>query len=233
MSEQTISHFPEAGLTFLQELSENNNREWFQANKKRYEQELRDPAVELVVAVGTGLQEKFPNVSYDTAVNGSGSLMRIYRDTRFSKDKTPYKTEIAMGFWEGAGKKMQVSSFGLRITANDAGLMAGIFGFSKEQLARYRQAVVSETSGWELVEAVKEVEATGDYEIGGTHYKRPPRGFDMPDDERGQYLLHNALWASYPHIARDIVVSEAFVDTVISHFEKMSPVQQWLSKVMS
>lgn len=228
-----MTRFPETALDFLQDLSENNNREWFQANKKRYENELRDPAIELVVALGTGLQEHFPNVTYDTAVNGSGSLMRIYRDTRFSKDKTPYKDRIAMGFPEGTGKKMQTPSFGIQISADEAGLMAGVFSFDKEQLQTYREAVTDKELGFELVEAVKKVQSSGSYEISGAHYKRPPRGFEMPDDERGEYLLYNGLWASYPTIERELITSDSFVDSVLDHFVNMSPIQQWLVKVFS
>ena len=168
-----MTRFPETALDFLQDLSENNNREWFQANKKRYENELRDPAIELVVALGTGLQEHFSKVTYDTAVNGSGSLMRIYRDTRFSKDKIPYKDRIAMGFPEGVGKKMQTANFGIQISADEAGLMVGVFSFDKEQLQTYREAVTDKELGFELVEAVKEVQSSGNYEISGEHYKRP------------------------------------------------------------
>ena len=231
--EKLLSAFPQAGLDFLQELSENNNREWFNANKKRYEDDLRTPAVELVITLGERLQEHFPGVSYDTAVNGSGSLMRIYRDTRFSKDKTPYKDRIAMGFPEGGGKKMKASSFGIQISATEAGLMAGIFSFDKEQLTQYRDAVVNKKTGHELVEALKQVKSAGDYEISGVHYKRPPRGYDLPGDERDEYLLFNGLWASYPTIPRDVVMSDSFVDVVIEHFVNMSPIQQWLVKVFS
>lgn len=231
--EKLLSAFPESSLIFLQELSENNNREWFNANKKRYENDLRAPAIELVLALGTALQEHFPSVTYDTAVNGSGSLMRIYRDIRFSKDKTPYKDLIAMGFPEGRGKKMKASSFGIQISATEAGLMAGVFGFDKEQLTQYRDAVVNDKLGHELLEAVNQVQAAGDYEISGAHYKRPPRGYQLPGDERDDYLLYSGLWASYPTIPRDVVLSESFVDGVIEHFVNMSPIQQWLVKVFA
>lgn len=231
--EKLLTAFPGAGLTFLQELSENNNREWFNANKKRYENDLRAPAIDLVIALGTALQEHFPSVTYDTAVNGSGSLMRIYRDIRFSKDKTPYKDRIAMGFPEGRGKKMKASSFGIQISATEAGLMAGIFAFDKEQLTQYRDALVNARLGHELVEAINQVKSAGDYEISGAHYKRTPRGYELPGDERDEYLLYNGLWASYPTISHDVVTSESFVDVIIEHFVNMSPIQQCLVKVFS
>lgn len=225
--------FPETALQFLADLRENNTREWFEQNRDRYENDLMDTAVALVETVGTRLQSHFPHVRYDTARNGSGSLMRIYRDTRFSKDKTPYKDRIAMGFPLGEGKKMQVPSFGLQITPDDCGLIAGILGFSKDQLKQYREAVVDDTHGHALLHAIDTVTQQGDYSIGGTHYKRPPRGFEMPNDERDPYLLHNGLWVSMPAIARAQVTQPDFVDTVVSHFVAIYPVVAWLEEVLT
>lgn len=229
----TFTGFPKEGFAFLEELRANNEKAWFTENKQRFVDDVQTPALALVATLGEGLREHFPNVNYGTQINGSGSLMRIYRDVRFSKDKTPYKTEIAMGFWEGSRKKMVDPSFGLRITPNDAGLMAGIFGFDKAQLAAYRDAVVDDVLGYELLEAVKQVQANGNYSIIGEHYKRVPRGYIAPEDERAPYLLYNGLYTSLESIPRDIVESREFVDIVLEHFVKMSPIQQWLVKMVN
>ena len=82
---------PEAGLHFLKELAENNNRPWFEAHKKAYQSQVEEPAVALVIALGERLKTLSPNLIYDTRTNGTGSLMRIHCDIRFSKDKTPYR----------------------------------------------------------------------------------------------------------------------------------------------
>lgn len=106
MDLQSFSGFPEEGIQFLADLDVNNNRDWFQANKKLFQERLQIPAQQFVAALGVRLLKISAGIRYDTRTNGSGSLMRIYRDTRFSKDKTPYKTNISMAFWEGPGKKI-------------------------------------------------------------------------------------------------------------------------------
>lgn len=225
--------FSEASVQFLRDLRENNNREWFEAHKQTYINAVQTPAIELVETIGMGLQAGIAEaISFDTATNGSGSMMRIYRDIRFSKDKTPYKTNVAMMFWQGESKKTALSSLGLQITPDDAGVMAGTFGFEKAALERYRQAVVSE-AGHELVKIIAQIQAAGDYTLNGTHYKRSPRGFDMPNDARDPYLLHNGLWISSPTIPLAVVTSANFVDVMLNHFETMAPLHNWLVQVMS
>ena len=224
--------FPQAGLQFLADLAENNNKEWFTANKDVYQSQLLQPATEFIVAMGEHLQSISGQIKFDTRTNGSGSLMRIYRDTRFSKDKTPYKTAVAGMWWEGEGKKTENPAFGFQITKDGIGLMAGMFGFGKEQLAAYRAAVLDEKLGAELVDVVTAVSADDRYEILGAHYKRVPRGFDA-DHERAEYLKFNHLYA-HPRaaISASVVTSAELVDLCMAHFEKMAPVEQWLVQAL-
>ena len=106
----TFTGFPREGIQFLRDIDDNNNRDWFEAHKHIYQTALVEPAQAFIVALGERLQTIAPNVQYDTRTNGSGSLMRIYRDVRFSKDKSPYKNWIGIVFWEGQGKKTDNSS---------------------------------------------------------------------------------------------------------------------------
>ena len=108
MSGQSFSGFPEEAARFLTQLSENNNRDWFNARKQVYANTIVTPAIAFVEAMGERLKYLSPHIQYDTRTNGQGSLMRIYRDIRFSKDKSPYKTWIGIRFWEGAGKKSEL-----------------------------------------------------------------------------------------------------------------------------
>lgn len=224
--------FPQAGLQFLADLAENNDKEWFTANKAVYESQLLEPATAFVTVVGERLQSISGQIKYDTRTNGSGSLMRIYRDTRFSKDKTPYKTAVAGMWWEGEGKKTENPAFGFQITKDGIGLMAGMFGFGKEQLAAYREAVVDETLGAALVDVITAVSASNKYEILGAHYKQVPRGFDA-EHERAEYLKFNHLYA-HPRAAipASVVTSSELVDVCMAHFEKMAPIEQWLVKAV-
>ena len=87
------SYFTDEFFRFLRELKKNNNREWFQANKQRYEKEVRDPALQFIADFAPHLKKINSHFLADPRPNG-GSLFRIYRDIRFSADKSPYKTHL-------------------------------------------------------------------------------------------------------------------------------------------
>lgn len=222
--------FPEAGLRFLEDLADNNNKDWFDAHKKEYIKLVRDPSVALVIALGERLQSISPHIRYDPRTNGSGSLLRVNRDVRFSEDKSPYKTKVAMMFWEGPGKKMEHPGFGMQIETTGAGLMAGQFNFDKSLLTAYREAVIDDKLGAALVEAVEAVTSGSDYEVKGEHYKRVPRGYSA-DHERADWLRYAGLWASSPQIDVDTLISPKFVDIAFEHFKNMAPIQRWLVEI--
>ena len=181
--------------------------------------------------MGARLKALDADIVVDTRANGSGSLMRWNRDTRFSKDKSPYKVNIAMLWWHGAGKKMQHPAFGMEITPDNAGLVAGMFHFPKAMLAAYRQAVVDEDLGEALREAVAQVEAAG-YSVKGRHYKRVPRGFDQ-DHARADWLKFNNLHAGEHDIAPELITSPGLIDECYARFEKLAPVYHWLAAVQA
>ena len=233
MSDTIFTGFPPTTIDFLENLAENNNREWFADNRSAYENDLLAPAVAFVEAVGEALRARFPEIGYDTRTNGSGSLMRIYRDTRFSQDKTPYKTNISGMFWEGDGRKTEAPAFGFQLTPEGMGLMAGMFGFSKPQLAAYRAAVLDEDLGPRLEEAAAGVLAAGPYELAGKEYKRVPRGFDA-DHPRAEWLLYKGLWVHTRRpLKKEQVEAPDLEAQVVDHFEKMAPIQRWLSSALS
>jgi len=231
MGSQEFSGFPKRGIQFLAELADNNNRGWFQANKKIFQEELQKPAQQFVLALGMRLQEISTGIQYDTRTNGSGSLMRIYRDTRFSKDKTPYKTNISMAFWEGAGKKMANPGFFFRFEPGGGGAYAGQHVFDKVKLTAFREAVVDDQMGSELEKALEEVGNIGDYDVGCEHYKRVPRGYEA-DHPRVTYLKYNGLWAVNPTAVKeaDLYLPE-LVDICFEHCLRMDPIQRWLVKL--
>lgn len=231
MHSQSFSGFPKAGVQFLADLASNNKRVWFQANKKIFQEQLQQPAQHFVLDLGVRLQEISPGISYDTRTNGSGSLMRIYRDIRFSKDKTPYKTNISMVFWEGPGKKLANPGFFIRFEPSGGGIYVGQHVFDKAKLSVYRDAVTDDQLGPELEEALAQVNAVGSYEVGGEHYKRVPRGYD-PEHPRAAYLKYNGLWAVNPTAVQeaDLYQSE-LVDICFEHCRRMDPIQRWLVKI--
>lgn len=222
--------FPEAGWQFFEQLAENNSKEWFDDHKDDYITYVREPAIAFVEVLGKRLQAISQGIRYDTSTNGSGSLMRINRDIRFSNDKSPYKTNIALMFWEGDGKKMEAPAFGYQFEPTGGGAMSGMFGFSKPMLQAYREAVDNHETGQALVEAVDAVTSTQGYQVMGTHYKKVPRGYPA-DHPRAELLKYNGLHARSPMIDRETLTKPELVDICFEHARTMAPIQRWLVQI--
>jgi uncharacterized protein (TIGR02453 family) len=228
----TFAGFPASGLQFMRDLADNNNKAWFEAHKQTYTDSVQTPAIALVQTLGERLRARFPDVRYDTRTNGSGSLMRLHRDVRFSTDKSPYKTHIAMMFPASAGKKMEAPGFGLQITPTQVDLMAGQFGFLKDALSAYREAVLNARQGQLLEDAIARVRAAGDYTLNGQEYKRVPQGYDA-GHPRAEYLKFTGLWFSAPSLPLAAAQTPQLVDHLMSHFEAMSPIVAWLTHAVT
>lgn len=227
----TFNGFSKEAIQFLLDLEKNNTKEWFEERKAFFQEELQQPAKALVVALGERLQAEIsPHIVADDRTNGAGSLMRIYRDTRFSKDKTPYKTNVAMLFWEGPRKKSENPTFGFQFGTAGAGMYAGQWAFPKDMLPKYRDAVVNDKRGKALVKAIAMVENAGDYHVEGDKYARVPKGFD-PDHPRAELLKHKGIHVSCPEVDMKALLGPALVDVLADHCKNMAPVQRWLVEV--
>lgn len=209
-------------IGFLADLRANNNKEWFDANRARYEAGFVEPAKAFVVAAGEALQE-FGPIEAQPKVNGS--IFRINRDTRFSKDKTPYKDHLDLWFWEGE-RKSPLAAFFMRITPDEVGIGVGVHGFDKERLARFREQVV-DAGAASLKRAVEKVEAAG-WDVHGDHYKRVPSGFE-PSDEFGERLIrHAALYTGEDTPHPPTMGTPEFVDDVMGRWRQQAPIRDWL-----
>src|SRR5216117_84989 len=135
---------------FFSELARNNDREWFEANKRRYIEEVRDPLVRFIEAFGPKLARISAHMVADPRPVG-GSLFRIYRDTRFSKDKTPYKTHTGISFRHEQAKDIHAPVFYLHLDPGHVFAGAGIWHPDGPTLARIRDAIVSEPDRWQEV----------------------------------------------------------------------------------
>lgn len=162
-------------LTFFKELRLNNDREWFKANKSRYEAEVVEPTLILIEVMGPLLSSISPHLRADPRRSG-GSMFRIYRDTRFSKNKTPYKTQVAVRFMHLKAK--EVNAPGLYYSANDEGLTigCGVWRPERQALAGIRQKIANRPKSWEAVRDDEAFNAL--FKWGGESLKRPPRGFE-------------------------------------------------------
>ncbi len=148
-SKSHFQGFPEGTFRFLRDIAANNTKQWLDSNRPDYERYYLAPALTFVEALGPRLQEFSSTIRFEARVNGS--LFRINRDIRFSKDKTPYKTHLDLWFWEGERRGWDTPSFFFRLTADKITLGAGIHHFSRDYLDTYRQAVVDDVTGPALI----------------------------------------------------------------------------------
>jgi uncharacterized protein (TIGR02453 family) len=220
--------FPKQSVTFLTDLKKNNNKDWFHREKQGYETYIMEPARTFVVEMGRRLRSIAPHINAIPKVNQS--LFRIHRDTRFSHDKTPYKTNLGVWFWEGKRKRMECSGFYFHYGDGKLMLGVGMHVLSSGLLKRYREAVADEKLGPELVRSANKIAKQG-YAIGVKHYKRVPRGYDS-QHPRVEFLLHKGLTASVEEKLPEVFFSPKIVDYTFSHFKRMEPIHQWLRKVM-
>jgi uncharacterized protein (TIGR02453 family) len=157
---------------FFRDIARHNNKTWFTANKSRYETAVRNPSLAFVRAVGPKLEAISRHLVADPRPIG-GSVMRIYRDIRFSRDKSPYKTAVGIHFpHEGTGgEEDHLPGFFLHLAPEDSWVSAGMWQPDPARLLRIRKALVARPTEWKKVRsAVPELE--------GEALKRPPPGFD-------------------------------------------------------
>jgi len=225
MGDETFAGFPEGTFDFLRGLTKNNSKAWFDAHRDDYDRFYIAPARALVDALGPRLKKISPTVAYEPRVNGS--IFRINRDVRFSKDKTPYKNHIDLWFWHGERGGWNSPGFFFRLSADRLILGAGMHRLEKAQLDAFRAAVVDQRAGAALARVIDKVRAAGPYVIGGASRKNAPRGFDAAH-ARAALLLHEGLWAERDSRPDKSIGSAAFVEYCAAEFAAMWPVGEWL-----
>ena len=161
-------------IKFLKQLARNNNRDWFNERKSRYEQQVLFPAMDFVTDMELPLK-KISDCFTAIPKRSGGSIMRIYRDTRFSKDKTPYKTNLGIHFRHQVGKDVHAPGFYFHIDPDEIFFAVGIWRPATPVLGQIRNMIDDESTRWKrIINAKKFLEP---FERRGESLKRPPRGF--------------------------------------------------------
>jgi uncharacterized protein (TIGR02453 family) len=218
-------------VAFFQELEQNNDRGWFTTNRERYQLQVIQPAQTFVLAMADPLRTVYPDLQADPRPNGTGSIFRIHRDTRFSHDKRPYKTNLGIFFWHGWQGKHERPGYYVHLEGNVLNLYCGLYEFSSEKLLNYRRAVADPKRGARLLKAIETIQAAGPYTLGGHHYKRIPRGFEVPE-ERAELICFNTLYTVLEAPVPPEFYSSRLVDYCIEHFTVMRPLLEWLVEEM-
>ena len=209
---------------FLGELHAHNERAWFEANKERYLTRVRGPILGFIAAVGPGLRRISPHIVADPRPSG-GSLLRIYRDTRFSRDKTPYKINVGLRFPHGAAKDLHGPGPGyyLHLEPGQVFMGAGMWHPDPDALRAVREAIVKDPRRWRL--AKRSPLTHGDESL-----RRPPRGFD-PDHRFIEDLKRTSFT-----VGRRFTESQACSLTFLALFvracRREAPLMRFLAKAV-
>lgn len=225
MADPRYRGFTPEALKFLDELAANNDREWFAANKSRYEEQVLDTALLFIQSMQSPLAEIAPHfTAVPTRVGGS--LMRVYRDTRFSRNKLPYKTNIGIQFRHEDAKDVHAPGYYVHIEPNEVFLGAGMWRPASEPLRQIRERIAAKPAEWKR--------ATGDpalkrhFRLEGESLTRPPRGFDK-DHECIEDLKRKSFIAVKPMDA-DAVLNPRFQQRVETAFSAAEPFMRFLCK---
>ena len=217
-------HFTPALFEFLSELADNNNREWFQDNKARYERDVRDALVQFVSDFSDRLWEISPHMVADPRLSG-GSVFRIYRDVRFSKDKSPYKTNAGVHFRHEVGREVHGPGLYLHLQPGFVFAGAGIWRPNSSTVGKIRGSIVANPDRWRGI--VNDDEFKSVYRLEGESLKRAPRGID-PDHPLIDDLKLKSFVATTNFTEED-ACSPDFIDVYANACAVAAPFSEFLT----
>lgn len=220
--------FPIETSRFLAELAENNEREWFKENKHRYESGVLEPALEFINAMGPRIEKISPHFTAIGKRTG-GSLMRVYRDTRFSKNKTPYKTNIGVQFRHELGKDAHAPGFYLHIQPRNCFLGTGIWRPDSSSLAAIRTSIAENSGVWKRARDSKPF--AEQFRFGGDQLKRPPRGYAADHPYLEDLKRKDFIAVSEFPIGR--IRSKDFIDEVATRYATAKPLMKFLCSALA
>jgi len=223
----TDRYFTKKTFSFLSSLAENNTREWFDEHKQDYEDLVRTPALDFI----SDMSDEIPSISRHFLAQPKkvgGSLMRVYRDTRFSKDKTPYKTNIGIQFRHSTGKDVHAPGYYLHIAPEECFVGVGLWHPDADALFKIRESIVLNDKAW--VKARDDKHFKKDFELVGDALANAPRGFakDHPlveDLKRKDFIALAAL-------SKSNVTSSDLRSLVVSRFKQAGPLMHFLCKAL-
>lgn len=212
-------------LDFLKDLSKNNNRDWYHENKKRYEKELKKPFEKLVDSIISKVQKIDPEVD----VPAKKSIFRIYRDTRFSKDKSPYKTHVSAVIAPGGTKNKEYPGFYMHVEPGMLMMGGGAYFLETASLYQVRQFISQNLERFN--ELVTDTNFVAKYEaIKGEQNKRLPKEFMEAAEQ--QPLLYNKQFYYMAELPPADVLRDDFIDYALEYYRAAKPVKDFLKEAL-
>jgi uncharacterized protein (TIGR02453 family) len=212
-----LPYFRPEALTFLRNLARNNDREWFQPRKAQFEAELKEPMLAVIRKVTDAMMDFAPSFVRPA----EKCLFRIYRDTRFSNDKRPYKTHVA-AWWSHQGlEKTSGAGYYFHVSPKEAIVAAGAYMPEKDQLAQIRHWLLDHHH--ELRKLLQSPKVRKHFEeFEGNALTRPPKGF--PCEHPGMDLIRCRQWGLAATLPASTALKKDFSATLIKYFKIASPV---------
>ena len=215
--------FSKSTFKFLDELTANNERPWFEANKPRYEALVREPALEFIAAMAPALEKFAPHFRAEPRKMG-GSLMRVFRDTRFSRDKTPYKTNIGIQLRHELGKDVHAPGFYMHIANDGCFFGAGCWHPESDALRRIRDLIAAKPERWQAL--FKDRKFTTHWALAGDSLTRPPRGYAI--DHVAIEDLKRKDFIGLASLSPEEVTGPGLVKLAVSRFSTAAPFMKFL-----
>lgn len=219
----SFAGFPAEARWFLEEIEANNNREWFEANKPLYLEKVKQPMEELVAAIG----REMGDYAADYIPEPKKAVLRIYRDVRFSKNKLPYKTNVAANFPRQGQGKMEGASFYLHLDRKELVVAAGIYMPSPETLKQLRSYIAGRHEELRAIIAERNLKKL----MGGLHGEpmtRLPKGY-LPGDP-AEDLLRYKMFIVWSELDPALAYSSKVVTEVSKRFRAAAPLVEFLNR---
>lgn len=220
-------YFTKQTFAFLEALEQNNNREWFEAHAQEYEDFVRGPALDFI----SDMSDEMPSISRHFLAQPKkvgGSLMRVYRDTRFSKDKTPYKTNIGIQFRHEVGKDVHAPGYYLHIAPDECFIGVGMWHPEPDALFKVRQAIAEKPEAW--IAARDDKAFRKHFTLEGDSLANAPRGFakDHPlvDDLKRKDFIGMAS------LSKTAASSPKLRTQVVEQFRAAAPYMRFLCQAV-
>lgn len=213
-------------LEFFKELAANNNKEWFDRNRKRYETVVREPFKNFIGQLISEMSKSDPELD----IEAKDAIFRINRDIRFSKDKTPYKLNNSALISPAGRKDKNNPGIYLEFGPEMLGVYGGIYMPSPTQVQKVRSYMLENLKGWEA--AINKTAFRKAYgEIQGEKSKRIPKEFREAAEKHP--LLYNKQWYYHADLSPEVILSENLMDTILDLWNKAQPVKNFLSNAIA
>jgi uncharacterized protein (TIGR02453 family) len=216
--------FPAEGLAFFSNLQRNNRREWFQPRKAIFEATMKQPMRELVGAVNAAMKSFAP----DYVTDPEKAIYRIYRDTRFSKDKTPYKDHVA-AYFSRRGDKTGAGYY-FAVSHKEVAIGGGIYMPEPETLRTMREHLADRHEEFRKILAARAVRQLFTA-VQGEQLTRVPKGY--PCDHPAADILRMKQYFLYVELPPDLATTPALYTEVVKHFRAMTPFVEFLNTPLS